>query len=208
MIEKKYTEEEILDKLRVNLDVLSIFPYGSRVYGNASEFSDHDYVIVAKSSMLPDGSFKQNARSSADYLLQGTLYSRGGFQNDIDNYMMPAMECMSLDEDDIIKKSSFFKIRKWSEKDMVKSVIKQASGSRHIADKQCKSDNRDRAQRGMFHAIRILHFGLQLKEHHKIVDFSECNKLHDRMVRELEPEDFDSRDWYDMFNKVKKELES
>ena len=33
------------------------------------------------------------------------------------------------------------------------------------------------AKKGVFHALRILMFGIQLKEHQKIIDFSVSNEL-------------------------------
>ena len=64
----KHTAEEICNKLNLDVnDIWNIYPYGSRVYGNNSEDSDYDYVIVYKKSLLPSGSFKDNAKSSDDY---------------------------------------------------------------------------------------------------------------------------------------------
>lgn len=204
----KHTAEEIISKLGIQEEILCIYSYGSQVYGTASKYSDHDYIIVAKNSMLNSGAFKNNAVSSSDYTIQGTLYSRGGFQDAINNYSMPAMECLSLVQDDVLLRKWPFKVQKWDSKEMIDKVIQQASASRHIADKQAKTSDgefKDRAKRGMFHAIRILMFGLQLKEHQKIVDFSAANELHSEMMS-IEDEDFDTRDWYKLFDELSSEL--
>lgn len=204
----KHTAEEIISKLGIQEEILCIYSYGSQVYGTASKYSDHDYIIVAKNSMLNSGAFKNNAISSSDYTIQGTLYSRGGFQDAINNYSMPAMECLSLVQDDVLLRKWPFKVQKWDSKEMIDKVIQQASASRHIADKQAKTSDgefKDRAKRGMFHAIRILMFGLQLKEHQKIVDFSAANELHSEMMS-IEDEDFDTRDWYKLFDELSSEL--
>ena len=71
--------EEILKALKIEEDVLAIFPYGSRVYGTATESSDHDYIIVTKGAFLKSGGFRQNAISSSDWKIQGVLFSRSGF---------------------------------------------------------------------------------------------------------------------------------
>lgn len=204
----KHTVEHIIKELGIQEEIVSIYKYGSQVYGTASKYSDHDYIIVAKNSMLNSGAFKNNAVSSSDYTIQGTLYSRGGFQDAINNYSMPAMECLSLSQDDVLLRKWPFKIQKWDSKEMIDKVIQQASASRHIADKQAKTSDgefKDRAKRGMFHAIRILMFGLQLKEHQKIVDFSAANELHSEMMS-IEDEDFDTRDWYKLFDELSSEL--
>lgn len=204
----KHTVEHIIKELGIQEEIVSIYKYGSQVYGTASKYSDYDYIIVAKNSMLNSGAFKNNAVSSSDYTIQGTLYSRGGFQDAINNYSMPAMECLSLAQDDVLLRKWPFKVQKWDSKEMIDKVIQQASASRHIADKQAKTSDgefKDRAKRGMFHAIRILMFGFQLKEHQKIVDFSAANELHSEMMS-IEDEDFDTRDWYKLFDELLNKL--
>lgn len=199
------TPEEILKELNITEDVIAIYPYGSQVYGTANQFSDHDYIIVTKST-LDSGAFKDNAISNADYTVQGVLYSRSGFIDAINNYEIGALECLSLEPEQIILKKWPFKSTKWVEKDMVKNIIKKASASRYIADKNAKHDHREQAKKGMFHALRILHFGLQLKEHQKIVNFGECNELY-KEIMEIDADDFDTRDWYFKFDTLKSKLE-
>lgn len=206
-MKNKFDADHILKELNISEEAVAIYPYGSRVYLNNNEYSDHDFIIVAKPAVLNSGAFKNNAVSNKDYTIQGTLYSRAGFTDAINNYEMSAMECLSLQLEQVILKKWPFKIQKWDNKEMIKKVIEKASASRHIADKQAKTDYKDRAQRGMFHALRILTFGLQLKEHQKIVDFSVCNDLHTQMMS-VDEDDFDTRDYYAKFDELKKQLES
>ena len=97
-----------------------------------------------------------------------------------------------------------FKIQKWNEKDLVKSIITKASNSRFIADKSAKNDNTLHAKKGMFHALRILNFGFQLKENKKIVDFSACNELYTDIMND---DEFDTRNYYKLFDELKLKLE-
>jgi len=209
IMKNKFTAEHIIKELGIKEEIIAIYSYGSQVYVTATEYSDHDYVIVAKST-LESGAFKNNAVSNKDYTIQGTLYSRAGFTDAINNYEMPAMECMSLDTEQVLLKKWPFKINSWNEKDMIKKVIQKASASRHIADKQAKTGYKDRAARGMFHALRILHFGIQLKENKRIVNFSECNQLHADMMRfddeDFEGAEFDTRDYYELFDELSTKL--
>lgn len=193
--------EHILSELKVTEDVLNIYPYGSRVYGTATEDSDHDFIIVTKSAMLKSGAFRQNAISSKDWKIQGVLYSRGGFMDAINNYEIGAMECLSLDPSIVVLNKWPFKAQKWDEREMVKKIIQKASASWHIADMQSKNDDKEDAKKGLYHAIRILMFGLQLKEHKKIIDFNAANKLKDEFNL-IEEEKFDTRDYI----KVRDEL--
>lgn len=210
-MKNKFDAEQIIKELGIEEEIVAIYPYGSQVYGTASMYSDHDYILVAKNSMLNSGAFKNNAVSNANYTIQGTLYSRGGFQDAINKYEMPAMECLSLTPEQIILKKWPFKVQKWDDKEMIDNVIKLASASRHVADKQAKTGEfgefKDRAKRGMYHALRILMFGEQLKEHQKIVDFTASNDLHARMMA-IDDDDFDTRDWYELFDELAAKLKS
>jgi predicted nucleotidyltransferase len=187
-----YSSQDILTALNIKEEILGIFPYGSRVYGLAKDDSDYDYIVVTKSSFLPSGAFKQNAISSSDKNIQGVLYSRSGFIDAINNYEIAALECLSLDPANIIILKWPFKIQKWDEKEMVKKIIQKASASWHIASEQSRNNQKHLAKKGVFHALRILMFGKQLKEHKKIVDFSVSNELKHEIER-LPDDMFDDR---------------
>lgn len=193
--------EKILKELGITGDVIGVFPYGSQVYGTADSKSDHDYIIVMKSAMLDNGAFKNNAITNADWSIQGVVYSRGGFIDAVNNYEIGALECLSLDDEDVLLKKWPFKVGTWDEKTMIKKIITKASASRHIADQQSKTGYKDRAKKGMFHALRILNFGLQLKEHKKIVDFGACNEMYFKF-KAIDPDDFDTRDYYEEFDEL------
>jgi hypothetical protein len=196
-----YSSQDILTALNIKEEILSIFPYGSRVYGLAKDDSDYDYIIVTKSSFLPSGGFKQNAISSSDKNIQGVLYSRSGFIDAINNYEIAALECLSLDPTNIIISKWPFKVQKWDEKEMVKKIIQKASASWHIASEQSRNDQKHLAKKGVFHALRILMFGLQLKEYKKITNFSVSNELKHEIER-LPDDMFDDR----LYLKLRDEL--
>ena len=185
------SSEKILQELNIEEEVIAIFPYGSRVYGTNTEGSDHDFVIVGKGATLSNGAFKNNAISNSDRSIQGVLYSRGGFIDAINNYDIAAIECLSVEP--ILMKWPF-KIQKWDEKQMVKKIIQKASASWYSADNAAKNGQTKQAKKGIFHALRILNFALQLKFYKKITDFSVCNDLflQIKMVPDFE---FDTRNY-------------
>jgi len=205
------TAEEIIKELGIEEDVIAILPYGSQVYGTANAQSDHDYIIVTKGSTLASGAFKQNAISNSDYSIQGVLYSRGGFINALDDYEIGAMECASLTDDQVVLTTPIFekfvvgKERKWDEKTMVKKIIQKASASWHIADMQAKDGFKDRSKKGIYHALRILKFGLQLKEHQKIVDFTEGSEFK-YTFSSIPDEEFDTRDYIEVRDELMAQL--
>ena len=98
--------EKVCDELSIDFSkVVNIYPYGSKIYGTANEESDDDFVIVCKGSFLPSGAFKDNAKSSKDWKIQGVCYSRAGFIDAINNYQINALECIFLPENLVLYKN-------------------------------------------------------------------------------------------------------
>jgi len=185
-------ETKILSELGISDEVLAIYPYGSKVYGTDDEYSDSDFIIVMKSGMLSDGSFKSNAISNSDRTIQGVLYSRGGFIDAINNYDISVMECLSLPKDKVIKDVWGFKLPKIDSKAMGKSIISKASNSLHICRRQHKFEQYDLAKRGLYHSLRVLDFGLQLKEYGSVIDLSSTNGLFKQITSEDDNTPFDT----------------
>ena len=184
---------EVIEKLGLDdNEIVNVYPYGSRVYGTATEYSDHDYLIVYKSAMLPNGAFRNNAISSEDRKIQGVCYSRSGFQDALNNYEIGAVECMFLPDEMVLRKKWPFKFSKWDNKEMIRKIITKASDSWHNAKMRLSDDDLHTSKKGIFHAFRILMFGLQLKEHNKIVDFTVANHLKDEI---MEDDDFNLKKW-------------
>lgn len=197
--------EEICKELNLDYSkVLNIYPYGSKVYLTDDEYSDSDYVIVFKASLLPSGAFRDNAISSSDRSIQGTCYSRSGFLDAIDKYEISALECIFLPEDKIVQKKMKFGIRKYYEPEFIKKVISKASSSWHFATLSQKDENTEYAMKNVFHALRILDFGIQIKEHNSIVDYSSMNEIKKRIDGEYNT--FNVRDYYDLFLEFSEKL--
>lgn len=171
------TPQDILNLLGIDDDVVNIYPYGSRVYGTATDKSDTDFIIVTKNALLKSGAFRDNAISSEDYTVQGVLYSRGGFQDALNNYEMGALECMFLPDELVVMKKWPFRLPDFKSPFLAKKVIQKISNSWHIADRQYADGHLKPSRKGIFHALRILDFALQLKEHGRITDYSSCNDL-------------------------------
>jgi len=200
------TAEEILKALGIDEEVLAIYPYGSRVYGTFTEISDYDYIIVTKGSFLKSGAFKQNAISSKDRSVQGILFSRSGFIDAINNYEIGALECLSLDPSQPIVSKWPFGMSKFNEKDLANKIIEKSSASWYRASERGKGGWEELSKVGVFHALRILMFGIQIKQHKKIVDFTEANYLKEEF-KDLPEETFDDRNYLvlrdELMNKLK-----
>lgn len=170
------TAEKICEELKIDLsDILNIYPYGSMIYGTNDMFSDEDFIIVYRRSLLPSGAFKDNAISSRNKMIQGTCYSRGGFIDAINNYQISALECIFLPEDKIVQKKMNFSMTKFVKKDLAKKIISTASSSWYFAKLAYEDDNIESSMKNMYHAIRILDFGIQIKENKKIIEYNRMN---------------------------------
>lgn len=170
--------EKICQSLNIDYSqILNIYPYGSKIYGSTTEDSDDDYVIVYKTSFLPSGAFKDNAISSEDRKIQGTCYSRGGFIDAINNYQITALECLYLPDEFVVQKKMNFKMYKFDKKEFCKKIIEQASGAWYRAKQSHKQQNTEYTKKNIFHAIRILDFGLQIEKSGNIYDYGSQNNL-------------------------------
>ena len=201
----KMEAEKICEELGLDYSkVLNIYPYGSKIYGTNDEFSDSDYIIVFKSSLLPSGAFRDNAISSMDREIQGVCYSRSGFIDAINNYEIGALECIFLPEDKIVQKKMNFGITKYNDKELSKKIVQKASASWHFATLAHKDENMESCAKNVFHALRILDFGIQVKNNKKIVDYSSMNKIQSEIMKNFNY--FNPYDYYDMFIKLSEEI--
>ena len=198
------TEEEVCKALNIDCSkILNIYAYGSKIYGTATELSDDDFVIVFKSAFLESGAFKDNAKSSFDRTVQGTCYSRGGFIDAINNYQITALECIFLPDELIIKKGFPFKIQKFDTKELAKKIITTASSSWHNADLSYKDDHIEYAKKNVFHALRILDFGIQIKENQRIINYGSMNNIYFHIK---EDEDFRPKKWLKSFLELSEKI--
>lgn len=169
----KHSLKEICTEFGINEnDIVNAYCYGSHVYGTADRDSDRDYILVHKKSFLSDGSFKQNAKSSADRKIQIVNYSRSGFKNDIEYYDMSALECLFLPDEFKIQERFKFKMDRFDVHSFVKNTIAKSSNSWYLATK----NRGDIYNHGIFHSLRILDFAIQIKDTYTI-DFLEAKSI-------------------------------
>jgi hypothetical protein len=206
--QKELEVELLLLKLLIPQElVINIYPYGSKVYGTDNANSDDDYIIVYKSALLPNGAFRNNAVSSKDRKIQAVCYSRGGFQDAINNYEIGALECIFLPTDKVLLKKWPFAISKWNEKEMCKKIISKASASWHVASMQFKDadfeDEVEQAKKGVYHALRILELGEQLRKTKTIYDFEKAKEFKNLIMND---NDFSVVKWTSLRNEMMDKL--
>lgn len=150
-------------------DILNIYPYGSRVYGTATESSDWDYIIVTKS-----GEPKKEIKVTN---MDATLYSQEQFQIEINNHEISVLECLSLPPEQAILQNVEFSFE-LDLQTLRHSISSKASNSFVKAKKKLTVTadyNEKIALKSLFHSLKIPMFGSQIADNGKIIDFSCAN---------------------------------
>lgn len=138
--------------------VLNVYAYGSRVFGNAGLNADYDYIVVESGE---EG-------KEANLIFPGidiTLYDCKRFRDRIAEHEISALECLQLPSRHTLLQKVIFG---WSlnKSKLRESLSAKSSNSWVKAKKKFDVDS-----------LRILKFGLQIANHGRIVDFAECNEL-------------------------------
>lgn len=102
------------------------------------------------------------------------------------------------------EKTFDFKINKFEEKEFVKKVITLASASWHNAILSFKDDNFEYVDKNIYHALRILNFGNQIKTYGRIIDYGSSNKKK-TLIYDNE-EITNPKDWYSTFIEMSNSL--
>lgn len=191
--------EEIVKALGRTPNVLNIYAYGSRVFGNASSSSDYDYIVVE------EGEENREATLAIPSLnMDITLYDCKRFRDRIAEHEISILECLMLPAAYILQEKAKFD---WSldKSKLRESLSAKSSNSWVKAKKKFEVEHQPYiAKKSLWHSLRILKFGLQIATHGRIADFSECNALW-KDIRDnpsLAWEDY-KRSYQDTYNKLK-----
>lgn len=208
--------------------VLSIYVYGSRVYGTASESSDwgnqfclfnfyEDFITV----ISEDREQEQRPGKDGNDI---TVFGEKQFQLSLVNHQQNALECMFLPKDKILLEKRIFQVKldllvlrhsfsKLVLSAFLISLMDQVANSWSKASKKLTIEkDLKRAKKGLFHSMRILMFGIQVKffqnlihqiaQHGRITDYSEANYLWDEIKQ------INSMQWQEYFSRYKKKWNS
>jgi len=147
--------------------ILNVYLYGSHVYGTANKESDTDYIFVV-----------DHQRDKEAQIFAGkydiTAYPVDYFQKNLYEHKVSALECFFLPQELKIELHKFhFEL---DVKKLRRSFSAKASNSWVRAKK--KIDLHQEFYLGMkslFHALRILSFGIQIAEFGKITKWEVAN---------------------------------
>ena len=182
-------------------DIVAIYPYGSRVYGTASETSDYDFIVVAKNLPRDQGSDQFSANN-----VNINIYSQVHFQKQLDEHKIASLECYFLPQDLILLEKERLK---WNyNKSELRSSISMKSDHSFVKAKKkmiiAKDFDPYIAKKSLFHSLRILTFGIQIATYKKIVNYQEANHYWHELVNCNQTDwDFYKEKYQPEFNKLK-----
>ncbi len=190
------TIDEIIK--RANLDdanVVCIYPYGSRVYGNFHKNSDYDFIVIVKS---------KTSDQFSDNYININYYTVEEHQQRLDDHEISALECYFLPQKTLDNISYLFekpypKFRFVLDLSKLRHSLSAKSSNSWV---KCKKKltipvdfDLNIGRKSMFHSFRIIEFGIQIATHGKIVDYASCNDLYKEIMNYYE--------WDELFNVFK-----
>ena len=160
----------ILKQIELNPKlVFNIYPYGSEVYGTLKPQSDRDYIMVLKQEepeiqLEKIGLLSQKVKQLGTYNV--TCYSPTKFQEILTEHNPAALECYYLPKTDKYE-SYLFDFHLNIEK-LRRSFATVSSNSWVKCKKKMEQGDDYLGKKSLFHALRILDFGIQIAENKQI----------------------------------------
>lgn len=189
--------QEIIELSGIHpLKVRNVYIFGSRVYGYNREDSDFDVIMVAPNLE------KHKEIRGEKYNIH--IVTPDSFKEELlRNYKMTYMECVYAPDWAKLQEKEKHDLQLNKDKVKKEMLAQSYSTWRNAKQKMIEGDTM-RGTKSAFHALKILKFGIQMIEHNKIVNFSECNQLY----KDFENQNF--YEWYqikDEYLNLKRELE-
>lgn len=149
--------------------LVSVYQYGSRVYGTASWASDWDFIVVANSSI--DGQEFRNG----DYNIH--VYTPDTFQRNVDEHKIHALECIFAPKEFVLvdKRAWTFKL----DRSKLRHELSAKSSNSWVKCKKKLTVEVGQEYIGvksLFHSLRLVIFGIQIAQQGRITDYGAANK--------------------------------
>jgi hypothetical protein len=172
--------EYIIKQLELEPDlVYNLYPYGSEVYGTVGSQSDRDYIIVyeqkiPEQQLNKNGWFSPKVKKISRY--NATLYSPAKFQELLTAHEPAVVECHYLPEN--AKYENYFFNFYLNLEQLRRSFAAVSSNSWVKCKKKMAQGDNYLGKKSLFHALRLLDYGIQLAEN-KQIDFRQPHFLND-----------------------------
>ncbi len=158
------------DIVKKDNNIICCYLYGSRVYGTNNEESDYDFIAVIK-----DKEVQSSLSEHGDI----TYYTEGEFKELIEKHEISILECLSLNEEFVIKNEMDFEFN--LDKQVLRNSISSKASNSWVKCKKKFLVEEDYSpyigKKSAFHSLRILDFGKQIADNGKITNFSSVNEL-------------------------------
>eukprot|EP01087_Luapelamoeba_hula_P011862 TRINITY_DN3282_c0_g1_i6.p1 TRINITY_DN3282_c0_g1~~TRINITY_DN3282_c0_g1_i6.p1 ORF type:complete len:310 (-),score=56.78 TRINITY_DN3282_c0_g1_i6:665-1594(-) len=184
---------QALEQLQLDpAHVLNVYVVGSRVWGTAMPDSDLDLAIVMDTTYThPDGELMLSTKDIDAYVCNRVIFEEG-----LVDHILFHLMCLCLPSEHVwLQREPIHETLFSLDRDLSLPQLR-ASVSAEAARTWCKAmkkwnleDNIPLSKKDIIHALRELLFGLQMAQHHRIIDFTAANEYHERMRKE------ESTDW-------------
>ena len=145
-----------------------LLPYGSRVYGTASDKSDEDYMAVVLDRKCGTKTGEEYRHGNVNI----HIYNRDDWQEQLHQHKIHTLEAYYL-PDKLCKAHFQFKLDKTK---LRHSLVEKASHSFVKAKKKIEVEKDYYVGwKSLFHSLRILTFGQQMAESGSITDYAAAN---------------------------------
>lgn len=161
--------------------LLLLFAYGSVVYDTQTELSDTDFIGVVDDSI----DFSDCVNGMWEYQFEYFDYQ---FVNEstwiqmIKNHHIHWLECYPLAGTDFIVRGNpenwmqYFTLDKWKMRQVISQIANNSWAKCHKKLVVEKDYDLYRAQKSLFHCLRLLMFGWQIGKYGKITDYKCANE--------------------------------
>lgn len=190
------TINDIIDRAGLDdANVICIYPYGSRVYGNFHKKSDYDFIVIVK---------KKTTEQFSDNQININYYTVAEHQQRLDDHEISALEChflpiKTLDNISWLFEKPYPNFKFTLDLQKLRHSLSAKSSNSWVKCKKKLTVEKDLdlniGRKSLFHSFRIIDFGIQIAEHGKIVDYGSCNELYQEIM--------DYYVWDDLFETFK-----
>ena len=164
-------KQKILQKFNLSDDkIISIYPYGSRVYKTDNDKSDYDFWVICKNNVYSNLFAEKRENISIH------LYDENTFMEFLNQNKLPALECIYLPKELLLKYTKSFKFQPDIAKLQV-NVAEKTKRDLHLAQSRFENGDFYMAKKSIFHAMRTADFGKQIQKHGKIVNYSSTTHI-------------------------------
>lgn len=176
------------------LKIRNIYIFGSQVYGYARKSSDYDVVMVAPGLL---------GREIKHEIYNIHQVMPDSFADQVSDYKIRAMECVFAPEWARPLEKQKFEVKIIVPK-LIGSILSQSHDMWNQAKRKMFEEDVMRGNKGAFHSLKTLIYGIDIAKNGRITDFEAIKPLHEEFTSHYF---FRWDDLRDTYLSRKKELE-